>query len=151
MGARTGVGTPFPLRLLAQTSTLWRGVIFQGLPRSEIWEALYIIVYIYFRARNYSAGDPTAALRSGQNFTASDARWHDTARRQDGRRREKRDGLKSAARWHDTARRQDGRRREKRDGLKSALRVMKFVVFCERRSAPWVPEPESELLSLLDS
>ena len=127
MGARTGVGTPFPLRLLAQTSTLWRGVIFQGLPRSEIWEALYIIVYIYFRARNYSAGDPTAALRSGQNFTASDARWHDTARRQ------------------------DGRRREKRDGLKSALRVMKFVVFCERRSAPWVPEPESELLSLLDS
>ena len=46
-------------------------------------------------------------------------------------------------------RRQDGRRREKRDGLKSALRVMKFVVFCERRSAPSVPEPESELLSLL--
>ena len=48
-------------------------------------------------------------------------------------------------------RRQDGRRSEKRDGLKSALRCRKFVVFCERRSAPWAPELESELLSLLDS
>ena len=48
-------------------------------------------------------------------------------------------------------RRQDGRRSEKMDGLKSALRVIKFVVFCAKRSAPCVPEPESELLSLLDS
>ena len=45
----------------------------------------------------------------------------------------------------------DGRLCEKRDGLQSALRVMKFVLFSEKRSAPWVPEPESELLSLLDS
>ena len=48
-------------------------------------------------------------------------------------------------------RRQDGRRSEKRDGLKTALRVIKFVLFCGRRVAPCVPEPESELLSLLDS
>ena len=48
-------------------------------------------------------------------------------------------------------RRQDGRRSEKRDGLKSALRVIKFVLFCGRRAAPGVPEPEPELLSLLDS
>ena len=47
-----------------------------------------------------------------------------------------------------------GREREgsgKTKGLKSALRDTKFVVFCETRSAPSVPEPESELLSLLDS
>ena len=78
MGARTGVGTPFPLRLLAQTSALWRGVIFQGLPSSEIWATLYIIVYVYFGARNYSAADPTAALKSGQHFTARDARSQST-------------------------------------------------------------------------
>ena len=48
-------------------------------------------------------------------------------------------------------RRQDGRRSEKRDGLKSALRVRKFVRFCGRRGAPSVPAPEPELLSLLDS
>ena len=47
--------------------------------------------------------------------------------------------------------RHDERRSEKREGLKSALRVRKFVVFCARRSAPSVSEPESELLSLLDS
>ena len=41
--------------------------------------------------------------------------------------------------------------RKKKDGLKSALRVIKFVVFCARRSAPCVSKPESELLSLLDS
>ena len=41
--------------------------------------------------------------------------------------------------------------RKKKDGLKSALRVIKFVLFCGRRVAPCVPEPESELLSLLDS
>ena len=39
----------------------------------------------------------------------------------------------------------------KRRGLKSALRDTKFVLFCARRSPPSVPEPESELLSLLDS
>ena len=33
--ARTGAGTPFPLRLLAQTPALWRGVIFEGCPTSE--------------------------------------------------------------------------------------------------------------------
>ena len=49
--ARTGVGTPFPLRLLAQTSALWRGPIFHGLPNSVIWETLYIIVYVYFGDR----------------------------------------------------------------------------------------------------
>ena len=48
-------------------------------------------------------------------------------------------------------RRQDGGLCEKKDGVKSALRVRKFVVFCARRSAPSVSEPESELLSLLDS
>ena len=32
-------------------------------------------------------------------------------------------------------RRQDGRRSEKRDGLKSALRVIKFVLFCGKRVA----------------
>ena len=80
VGARTGVGTPFPLRLLAQTSALWRGPIFHGLPSSEIWETLYIVVYVYFGARNYSAGDPTAALKSGQHFTRSDARCHGTAK-----------------------------------------------------------------------
>ena len=49
--ARTGVGTPFPLRLLAQTYALWRGVISEGLPSSELWETPYIIVYVYFGDR----------------------------------------------------------------------------------------------------
>ena len=49
--ARTGVGTPFPLRLLAQTPALWRGVIFEGCPTSEVWKNPYIIVYVYFRDR----------------------------------------------------------------------------------------------------
>ena len=38
---RTGVGTPVPRRLLAQTFARSRGVILEGLPRSELWEALY--------------------------------------------------------------------------------------------------------------
>ena len=51
VGARTGAGTPFPLRLLAETPALWRGVIFEGCPTSEVWENPYIIVYVYFRDR----------------------------------------------------------------------------------------------------
>ena len=48
VGARTGVGTPFPLRLLAETPALWRGVIFEGCPTSEVWKNPYIIIYVYF-------------------------------------------------------------------------------------------------------
>ena len=59
MRARTGVGTPFPLRLLAQTPALWRGVIFEGCPTSEVWDSPYIIVYVYFGDRKLlRAGTP---------------------------------------------------------------------------------------------
>ena len=44
VGARTGVGTPFPLRLLAQTSALWRGPIFEvGNVGNPIYSSICLI------------------------------------------------------------------------------------------------------------
>ena len=77
---RTGVGTPVPLRLLAQTFARSRGVIFEGLPRSELWEALYNSICLIQGREITPPGDPTAALKSGQNFTRRDARCHGTAK-----------------------------------------------------------------------
>ena len=78
--ARTGVGTLFPLRLLAQTPALWRGVIFAGCPTSEVWETLYNSICLFQGQETTPPGDPAAARESGQNFTRRDARCHSTAK-----------------------------------------------------------------------
>ena len=77
--ARTGVGTRFPLRLLAQTPALWRGVIFEGCPTSELWDTPYIIVYVYFRDRKLlRPGTPRRPAKVDKTLRGGMPGWQTT-------------------------------------------------------------------------